>query len=243
MPLFRRKFYGKPDCLHNLQVPVLVDDPDYKALEGASQARFHISRPEYWLEGMERMPSFPISPRTHQPLKIAGGHRFRYTLGTDLSNAGLDEWSMASALMHKNTRSVRKYRQVSAELMALVDEKMTDHLALVVGAFTGTIVKNRASAKNGDRVDRQIEDLAVCGADALCHLDTPFSCYACEKFQPLLDADHGAALERMERRRAQTICTDRITGVLWDRAILACRKVILDCKALQKSANRSGGEV
>ena len=238
VPLFRRKFYGK----RNFQAPVLVDAPDHKALEVAPQARFHSSYTHHWLEGMERMPGFPISPRTHQPLKISKGHRFRYTLGSDLSNAGLNEWSMASALMHKNSKSVRKYRQVSAELMALIDEKMTDHLALVIGAFTGTIVKNRASAKNGDRVDRQIEDLAVCGADALCHLDAPFSCYACDKFQPLLEADHGAALERMERRRAQTICTDKVTGVLWDRAILGCRKVILDCKGQQESAAHSGGE-
>ena len=241
VPLFRHKFYDRGNLTGNKQVPVMVDDPDHKALEGAPQARFHVTNIKHWLKRMEHMPNFPISPRTHQPLKITKGHRFRYTLGTDLSNAGLDEWSMARALMHKNTSSVRKYRQVSAELMALVDEKMTDHLALVVGAFTGAIVKNRASAKNGDRADRQIEDLAVCGADALCHLDAPFSCYACEKFQPLIDADHGAALDRMEHRRAQTICTDKITGVLWDRAILACRKVIRDCKVLQESANRGGG--
>ena len=244
VPLFRRKFNDSNSCMESTEVPVMVDDPDHKALEDAPQARFHtiIGTTKSWLERMERMPGFPISPRTHQPLKISRGHRFKHTLGTDLSNAGLDEWSMASALMHKDARCVRKYRQVSAELMALVDKKMTDHLALVVGAFTGTIVKNRASAKNGDRVDRQIEDIAVCDADALCHLDAPFSCYACEKFQPLLDADHGAALERMERRRAQTICTDKITGTLWDRAILACCKVVLDCKELKKLVNRSGDE-
>lgn len=95
------------------------------------------------------MPGFPISPRTHQPLKISKGHRFRHTLGTDLSNAGLDEWSIASALMHSGTRTVRKYRAVSAELMKLIDEKMSDHLAMVVGAFTGTIVTDRAAAKMG----------------------------------------------------------------------------------------------
>ena len=81
-------------------------------------------------------------------------------------------------------------------------------------------------------------DLAVCGADGICHLDTPFSCYACSKFQPLLDADHSAALERMERRRTQTIAIDKTTGVIWDRAILACRKVILDCKSIRENSGR-----
>jgi hypothetical protein len=143
--------------------------------------------------------------------------------------------------MHANTHTVRKYRAVSPELMKLIDEKMSDHLALVVNAFTGTIVANRASAKNGDQVDRQIEDLAVCGADTVCHLDAPFTCYGCSKFQPLFDADHSAALERLERRRSQTIETDKTTGVIWDRAILACRKVILDCISLRESGKAGGG--
>ena len=34
--------------------------------------------------------------------------------------------------------------------------------------------------------------------------------------------------------RAQTT-RNKITGVLWDRAILACRKVILDCEAMRQS--------
>lgn len=101
---------------------------------------------------------------------------------------------------------------------------------------------DRAAAKNGDQVDRQIEDLAVCGADTACHLDTPFTCYGCSKFQPLFDADHSAVLERLERRRAQTIATDKTTGVLWDRAILACRKVILDCTSLVESGKTGGSD-
>jgi len=239
VPLFRRLLKER-SRVSNL--PVLIDLPHQKALEDAPQPEFHISSGTVngWLRRVERMAGFPVSHRTHQPLKISRGHRFRHTLGTDLSNAGLDEWSMAGAMMHKDTRSVRKYRAVSAELMNLIDAKMSDHLAIVVNAFCGTIVTDRASAKNGDRVDRQIEDLAVCGADAGCHLDAPFTCYGCGKFQPLLEADHTAVLGRLECRRAQTTATDKTTGLLWDRAILACRKVILDCNALRQSL-RSGG--
>ncbi|MBP5981840.1 MAG: site-specific integrase [Halomonas sp.] len=241
VPLFRRKLVGVRGSNRRL-LPVIVDLPEQNVLEQTPNAKFHApySTIWTWMLEMESMPDFPISSRTHQPLKISNGHRFRHTLGTDLSNAGLDEWSIASALMHVDTRTVRKYRAVSAELMKLVDEKMTNHLALVVRAFTGTIVTDRASAKNGDQVDRQIEDLAVCGADTVCHLDAPFTCYGCSKFQPLFDADHSAALERLERRRSQTIATDKTTGVLWDRAILACRKVILDCIELRE-LDKAGG--
>ncbi|MEH6643318.1 tyrosine-type recombinase/integrase [Vreelandella glaciei] len=241
VPLFLRKLAGNRGSNRRLP-PVMVDLPDQNTLEQTPHAKFHApySTIWSWMLEMESMPDFPISSRTHQPLKISNGHRFRHTLGTDLSNAGLDEWSIASALMHTDTRTVRKYRAVSAELMKLVDEKMTNHLALVVRAFTGTIVTDRASAKNGDQVDRQIEDLAVCGADTVCHLDAPFTCYGCSKFQPLFDADHSAALERLEHRRSQTIATDKTTGVLWDRAILACRKVILDCIELRE-LDKAGG--
>jgi integrase len=238
VPLFRRKLDNEAGVRERVYPPVLLDSPLQKGLEDAPQAIFHAGKSTInaWLERIGRMEGFPISPRTHQPLIVTRGHRFRHTLGTDLSNAGMSEWAMARALMHKGTQTVRKYRQVSAELLALIDAKMTDHLALVVNAFTGIIVTDRTSAKNGDRADRLIDDVAVCGADAACHLDAPFTCYACGKFQPLLDADHSSVLERLERRREQTIATDKTTGVLWDRAILACRKVILDCEAMRRSS-------
>jgi len=241
VPVFRKKLDGETGARDRVNPPVLLDTPLQKALEDAPQPTFHIgsSTIKRWLECIERMKGFPVSPRTHQPLKVTRGHRFRHTLGTDLSNAGLDEWTMARALMHKNTQAVRKYRAVSPELLALIDAKMSDHLALVVNAFTGIIVTDRTSAENGDRADRQIEDVAVCGATAACHLDAPYTCYACGKFQPLLYSNHRAVLERLERRRAQTIATDRTTGVLWDRAILACRKVILDCEAMLRSGRKS----
>lgn len=239
VPLFRRKLDDEVGLRERVKPPVLLDSPLQKGLEDAPQPIFHAGQGtvEQWLDRIGRRKGFPISPRTHHPLKVTRGHRFRYTLGTDLCNAGQDEWVTARALMHKTTRTVRKYRQVSAELLALIDAKMSDHLALVVNAFTGSIVTDRTSAKNGDRADRQIEDVAVCGATAACHLDAPFTCYACGRFQPLLYANHREVLERLERRRAQTIATDKTTGVLWDRAILACRKVILDCEAMRRSSD------
>ncbi|VXC21930.1 Site-specific recombinase, phage integrase family protein [Pseudomonas sp. 8Z] len=241
VPLFRRKLDDETENGGSRNAPILLDSPLQKDLEDAPQPIFHTvsGSIKCWLERIEQRRGFPISPRTHRPLKVTRGHRFRHTLGTDLSNAGLDEWTMARALMHSDTRTVRKYRAVSPELLALIDAKMSDHMALVVNAFTGIIVTDRASAINGDRADRLIEDVAVCGATAICHLDAPYTCYACGKFQPLLHANHREVLERLERRREQTIATDKTTGVLWDRAILACRKVIWDCEAMLRSERNS----
>jgi integrase len=240
VPLFRKKLDhdAAEAWKRRRNPPVLLDSPLQKALEDAPQPLFHVGSGtvKQWLRHIERMESFPISPRTHQPLKVAG-HRFRHTLGTDLSNAGLSEFAIARALMHSDTRTVRKYRAVSTELLALIDAKMNDHMALIVNAFTGIIVTDLTSAINGDRADRLIEDVAVCGATTACLLDAPYTCYACGKFQPLLHANHREVLERLERRREQTIATDKTTGVLWDRAILACRKVILDCEAMHRSSD------
>ncbi|TDV42348.1 phage integrase family protein [Pseudomonas graminis] len=237
VPLFRRKLDDEAGFPERMVPPVLLNSPLQKDLERAPQPTFHVgpSTIRTWLSRIEQMEGFPISPRTHQPLKVTRGHRFRHTLGTDLSNSGLGEFAIARALMHSGTRTVRKYRAVSPELLALIDAKMSDHLALVVNAFAGIIVTDRTSAINGDRAERLIEDVAVCGATPACHLDAPYTCYACGKFQPLLHANHREVLERLERRRVQTIATDKTTGVLWDRAILACRKVILDCEAMRRS--------
>lgn len=244
VPLFCRKSPRGRNCFDRNVHPVITDKYDLNSLEQGPNLDFHVSQGTtfFWLAQIEKMDTFPISSRTHKSLKITNGHRFRHTLGTDLSNAGLDEWSIAHALMHKKTTTVRKYRKVSAELMKLIDAKMSDHLALVVNAFSGTIVTDRESARNGFRADRQIQDLAICGADAVCHLDAPLSCYGCRKFQPLLYADHAASLARMERYRAQALDQDKVTGAIWDRAILACRKVILDCRSFISQRETSGDD-
>ncbi|WP_199775492.1 hypothetical protein [Microbulbifer pacificus] len=243
VPIFTRK--RDRDKKRGFNLPVLVDRPNHKDLEAAPSPGFHIAAGTTikWLKSMQSMEGFPVSHRTKEPLIISKGHRFRHTVGTDLANEGRTEYEIASALLQKDGRSTRKYRQVSADLMKLIDEKMSDHLAVVVNAFTGRIVRDRGEAINGEQADRQIEDLAVCGSDAMCHLDVPYSCYSCPKFQPLLDGNHREALEHLEGRRAQAISEDKITGVLWDRAILACRKVILDCKALKAGESDGKGEV
>ena len=204
-------------------------------LEKGPEAYFHITSTsiQNWLRGIQQRDDFPVSQRTGKPIKISNGHRFRHTFGTDLSNEGYTEWAIAKGLLHTDVRSAAKYRAVSAELLALCDEKMTNHLAVAVNAFTGRIVTSREDAENGDNADRQIQDLAVCGASQMCHLDAPYSCYACSKFQPLLDADHSKALKRLEARRAETMEVDTTVGLTWDRAILACRKVILDCEKMK----------
>ena len=233
VPLFRKVANEKGSS----NPPVLVPSDKHHLLEKGPEAYFHISSNsiKYWLERIQATEGLPVSHRTGKPIKITNAHRFRHTFGTDLSNEGYTEWAISKALLHTQASSAAKYRAVSAELLKLCDEKMTDHLAVAVNAFTGRIVTSRDEADNGDNPDRQIQDLAVCGSSQMCHLDAPYSCYACARFQPLLDADHSKALERLEARRAETMEVDKTVGLTWDRAILACRKVILDCEEMKAS--------
>ena len=235
VPLFRK--VSEHENGNHRNPPVLVPSDEHHLLEKGTEAYFHIgsSSIKRWLDRIQETDGFPVSHRTKKPIKITNAHRFRHTFGTDLSNEGYAEWAIAKALLHTDARSSAKYREVSAELLKLCDEKMTNHLAVAVNAFTGRIVTSRDEAENGDNADRQIEDLAVCGSNQICHLDAPYSCYACPKFQPLLDADHSAALEHLEANRAETMEADKTVGLTWDRAILACRKVILDCEKMKAS--------
>lgn len=237
VPLFRRVSENVNKNRNTRNHPVLVPSENHRSLEQGPCPEFHASSGSIrdWLRKIQNYESFPISHRTLQAIKITNAHRFRHTFGTDLSNQGYTVFEISAALLHKHPMSSQKYRQVSAELLKLVDEKMTDHLAVAVNAFTGRIVTSRDEAINGDQADRQIKNVAVCGSIAICHLDAPYTCYACPKFQPLLDGAHSKALTRLEKRREQAMKFDKTTGGLWDRAILACRKVILDCKKIKES--------
>lgn len=232
VPLFRAVLAGQGGVKGGY--PILVDADDMHLLESASLPKFHISEGSIksWLEYIQTRPDLPISTRTGKPIKITNEHRFRHTLGTDLATAGFHEAAIARALMHTNALSVRQYVQASAELMHQVDEKLklNDELARTVHAFTGTIVKDQDAAKNGDSVEHTLEDTAVCGADSLCNLDAPYTCYACPQFQPLLHADHTSVLERLEARREEI--SDATTRAQFDNAILACREVIFLCDAM-----------
>jgi hypothetical protein len=75
LPLFRRKL-GQRGGRYKL-FPVLADLPDQNILEQAPQAKFHASDSAIrsWMREMETMPDFPISSRTHQPLKISKGRK------------------------------------------------------------------------------------------------------------------------------------------------------------------------
>ncbi len=76
VPLFRKKLeHDEAGVQERLTPPVLLNSPLQKSLEDAPHPIFHAGSGTIkgWLACIERMQGFPISPRTHQPLKVTRG--------------------------------------------------------------------------------------------------------------------------------------------------------------------------
>ncbi|MCW8884053.1 MAG: site-specific integrase [Motiliproteus sp.] len=230
VPLFRRVRHGKE---FDGSDPVIVDSDRLKGLEVEPDSQLHapVRSLRGWVLAFAAADDRPISERTRKKIHI-NPHRFRYSVGTDMAREGYSKYAIAAGLTQKDSRSVGKYIKTSLQMAKRIDAKLKDELAPMLNAFNGTIVSDRQAAYNGERADRQIEDLAVCGSDSQCHLDAPLTCYPCAKFQPLLHGDHQRVLEELELRQAMAFGGDQNTAQVYDRAILACRRVIHDCQQL-----------
>ncbi|WP_018274845.1 tyrosine-type recombinase/integrase [Teredinibacter turnerae] len=240
VPLFRRVGMQHGSFGYG---PIIIDSEALNGIEVAPNSQLHAPADtlKSGLEAIRGAEDFPISERTGDKIHVHS-HRFRHTIGTDMAAEGYSAEAIAAALTHKNTRATGKYIKTSIKMARRIDEKLKDHLALVVNAFTGVIVGNRHEAHNGEREDRQLRNLAVCGADSQCYMDAPLACYPCPKFQPLLHADHHRALEELEARQEMSMGVDQNTAAVYDRSILACRRVIHECQQILNSAPRPNSE-
>ncbi|UYG06863.1 site-specific integrase [Halomonas sp. M4R1S46] len=239
VPIFRSK--GKK-FVHT----VIINDPDLHLLEAGPQEKFHKhdGSMKALLYGLETDPAFPISERTGERIHL-GPHRFRYTLGTDMSRMGFSQHTVALALGHKSIRSVSRYIKVSPEMGKRIDDKMKKELSLVVNAFKGKLVESAAEAVNGSYPNKTIRGqssgIATCGASGGCHLDAPVACYTCSKFQPWIEGPHEEVLERLKLRQQRAIDAagqDSNVAMSFDGPILAVMQVIHQVNAKRK--NRKG---
>ena len=84
----------------------------------------------------------------------------------------------------------------------------------------------------GDKIEDEIEDIGVCGESSICHLDPPFSCYLCPKFQPYRHADHEYVLESLLNSRNERLkkYENARLGIQLDEVIFAVAQVAEACK-------------
>lgn len=185
-----------------------------------------------------------ISPRTGRLLKITP-HRLRYTFATAMVRQGASASELADLLDHTDLQHVQVYYNARSTIVERLDSALAEKLAPLVAQFSGKIInKNGYDASNpNSRIQYQeksnpkkIHGIGVCGADFLCKLYPPLSCYLCEKFQPFKDAPHAKILDELTSwrhgRLEQQGENDRIAQQL-DDVIYRVAQIKTVCEKLQ----------
>lgn len=189
-----------------------------------------------------------ISPRTDGPMAITT-RRLRYTFATNRVREGISAWDLAEALDHTDLQHVRVYFDAKSTVVERLDRAAAEKIAPKLHLFKGTIVKNSNEAVNGKDPTRRIRivpelmtpdlhlaDLGVCGKQEFCNLYPPYSCYPCDRFQPLSDSldVHERVLEflieRRERLRNDPLESSRIATQL-DEVVYACAELVTRMKS------------
>lgn len=193
---------------YEIDKPLFINRTGNKAavLSGINDSTFNMTS-----EGISRLlQDFVtrhkiISPVTKYPLRVST-RRFRYTLGTALAAEGVSRKELARILDHTDTQHVEVYFHLAGSIVEDLDKASAKGYSQMLNLFKGKIIDSAKDAINGERDDKHLiyideslnadaEDIGVCGKKSVCHLDPPYSCYLCEKFQPYRHADHEHVLD------------------------------------------------
>ena len=182
-----------------------------------------------------------ISPITKRPLQITA-RRLRYTLAVGLAAEGISKKELARILDHSDTQHVLVYFEMAGKIVQHLDKAAAKSFSRYLQFFKGKIIDNDDEAINGNRSDKHIafidedspkskEEIGVCGESSLCHLDPPFSCYLCPKFQPYREANHEHVLECLLKNRTTRMekYEDARLGIQLDDVIAAVAQVTELC--------------
>lgn len=228
----------RPLFLRKAPVPRLIgtDSEDYAYCRTTSEIQQLISS---WAKRMKL-----ISPITGRQLHLTP-RRLRYTFACNMARQGASRAALAEMLDHTDTQHVGVYYELFDEMVAMLDKALALKAGKVIGWFKGKIVDCNEQAINGDNPDKylffvgeenpqeQIE-IGVCGERSLCHLDPPYTCYLCPKFQPYRHAKHERVLViLLEDRQARLAkYNNSRLGIQLDDVILAVGQAVTACREL-----------
>lgn len=183
-----------------------------------------------------------ISPVTGRLLHI-NTRRLRYTIATSLASEGISRKELARILDHTDTQHVQVYFELAGTIVEHLDKATAKGFAKYLDLFKGKIIDSDSQAVNGSRDDKHLSfvnelnpkdqiEIGVCGERSICHLDPPFSCYLCPKFQPYRHADHENVLECLLASRADRMqkYENARLGIQLDQVIIAVAQVAEQCK-------------
>lgn len=181
------------------------------------------------------------SPKTQKPL-IISCRRLRYTLATSLVIDGISRRELAIILDHSDTQHVDVYFDAAESIVTALDRATAVEFSKYLNLFKGKVISGDDEAINGDRPEKHLMfvddesvvdsiDIGVCGKSVICHLDPPFSCYLCPKFQPYKFSNHSSVLDILLKNREDRLEkyeTSRL-GVQLDDVIFAVAQVVSLC--------------
>lgn len=186
-----------------------------------------------------------ISPITKKLLQITT-RRLRYTLAVGLAAEGISKKELARILDHTDTQHVLVYFEMSGKIIEHLDKATAKSFSHYLNFFSGQIVSNDNEAINGNNADKYIifaneenpidqEEIGICGKKSICHLDPPYSCYLCPKFQPYRHANHEHILDCLLENRKQRLekYENARLGVQLDDVISAVAQVVELCEEAQ----------
>lgn len=146
-----------------------------------------------------------VSPRTQKPLGLSA-LRFRHTFGTRLAEQGTPAKLIAEMLDHSQVSSVLAYVKSTSHMVEQLNRALggSDQFTQVVGRFLGTVRPRSGTEAPGSVIPgatptlKNLGGIGACGADFLCHLYPPLSCYVCPKFIAWTDGPHRRMLEELQ---------------------------------------------
>lgn len=169
-----------------------------------------------------------ISPRTGDVINLFP-YRFRYTLATRLAEQGAPPIIIAELLGHSVLSSVNVYVAGTSKTAARLNETIgkQDQYSDIVNRFLGRISNKPATEDTAAVIQgitptmKNLGGIGKCGANELCKLYPPLSCYICPQFIAWKDGPHKEMLDQLEiyaesLRKQSGALSDRIPNRLED---------------------------
>ncbi|UCZ74041.1 site-specific integrase [Dickeya zeae] len=183
-----------------------------------------------------------ISPLTGELMHVTP-RRLRYTLATGLAAEGISKRELARILDHTDTQHVNVYFEMAGKIVEHLDKATAKGFSKYLSFFKGKLIDSDDDAVNGERDDKHLtfldeqnpadrSNIGVCGESSVCHLDPPYSCYLCPKFQPYRHADHEHVLECLLVGREERLkkYENARLGIQLDEVIAAVAQVAQLCE-------------
>lgn len=168
------------------------------------------------------------SPRTGQFLRVTA-RRLRYTFAVKMVRQGTPPAELAELLDHTDLQNVMVYYKNTPEVVQSLDKALALAFAPIVKAFMGQIVSDERPFD--DRVTfidlNEAMDIGKCGANFLCNLAPPLTCYTCDRFLAFSDGPHETVLDALITQRTALIDDGKkYVATQLDDVIMACAEIV-----------------